>query len=108
MVSPQSREHSRAFKEEKGFTFEILSDPGNRVAAEYRLVYSFPEDLKEAYGKLGIHLEEYNPEEPWTLPMPSRYIIARDGVIRYARVSADHTVRPDPAETVEALESLKG
>jgi hypothetical protein len=28
---------------------ELLSDPGNRVAEKYGLIYSFPEDLKEVY-----------------------------------------------------------
>ena len=38
--------------------------------------------------------------------MPARYIIDPLSVIRYARVNADYTHRPEPAETVEALKAL--
>jgi peroxiredoxin len=86
----------------------LLSDPGNRVAETYGLVYTFPEDLKQAYQKLGIDLETYNGEDSWRLPMPARYTIDTGGIIRYARVNLDHTVRPEPAETIEALKKLKG
>ena len=38
--------------------------------------------------------------------MPARYIVDKDGVIRYTRVNADYTVRPEPSETLEALRAL--
>jgi peroxiredoxin len=106
MVSPQTERHSREFKEEKGFTFELLSDPGNRVAEQYGLVYTYPEDLKRVYLGMDIDLERYNGDDSWRLPMPARYIIDQGRLIRYAVANADHTVRPDPADTLEALKKL--
>lgn len=53
-------------------------------------------------------LEAYNGDDSWTLPMPARYVIDRDGIVRWAGVSADYTVRPDPAETLEAVRELEG
>jgi len=38
--------------------------------------------------------------------MPARYIVDTGGTIRYARVNADYTVRPEPSETLEALRGL--
>ena len=72
---------------------ELLSDPGNRVAEQYGLVYTYPQDLKQVYLKLGIDLEKYNGDDSWRLPIPARYIIDRDRVIRYAVANADHTTR---------------
>jgi peroxiredoxin len=106
MVSPQTEEHVRAFKQEKGFTMELLSDPGNRAADAWGLTYTVPDDLREVYREMGIDLKEYNGEGSWRLPMPARYIVDRDRVIRYARINPDHTRRPDPADTFEALEKL--
>jgi peroxiredoxin len=106
MISPQTEENSRIFMEEKGLTMELLSDPGNRVAEKYGLAYTYPEDLKQVYLQLGINLEEYNGDASWRLPMPSRYIIDQAGTIRYAHVSADHTVRADPDHTLEELRKL--
>lgn len=48
-------------------------------------------------------LEAYNGDDAWTLPMPARYVVDRGGIVRWASVSPDYTVRPDPAETVDAL-----
>jgi peroxiredoxin len=106
MISPQTREHSKAFVEEKGLSMELLSDPKNKVASEYGLVFQFPEDLKKVYLQLGIDLEKYNNDGSWRLSMPARYIIGRDGRIQYFQVSPDYTVRPDPSHTVDALRKM--
>jgi peroxiredoxin len=58
------------------------------------------------YEGFGIRLDEYNGDTSWTLPMPTRLIIDRDGIIRDAEVNPDYTVRPDPEDTIEALEKI--
>lgn len=90
----------------KNLNFDLLSDPGNRVAKTYGLVYTFPEDLKQIYLQFGIDLEKYNGDDSWTLPMPGRFIIDRSGVIRYAEVNPDYTVRPEPEEVIDVLKGL--
>lgn len=87
-------------------SFDLLRDPGNEVAASYGLRWQLPDDLKQLYLKFGTDLEADNGDDSWTLPMPARYIIDRDGIVRYARTDPDYTVRPDPAETLEALRAL--
>jgi peroxiredoxin len=39
--------------------------------------------------------------------MPARYVIDKHGIIRAADVSADYTIRPEPSETLKALQALK-
>ncbi len=65
-----------------------------------------PDDLKELYLQFGINLAVSNGDDSWTLPIPARYIIDREGVIRYARSDPDYTRRPEPDETIEALRRL--
>ena len=89
-------------------TFEILSDPGNEVARRYGLTFTLPEDLQEIYMKFNIDLEKYNGDDSWTLPLPARLIIDGDGIIRYAAINADYTVRPEPEETMAALRNMTG
>ena len=91
---------------EKHLNFDLLSDPGNRVAKTYGLVHKFPEDLKKVFLQFGIDLEKYNGDDSWTLPMPGRFIIDRSGVIRYAEVNPDYTVRPEPEEVIGILKEL--
>ena len=92
--------------EEKGLSAVMLSDPGNETAARYGLRYRLPEDVKAIYRKFGVKLDEYNEDDSWTLPLPARLIIDRQGTIRHADISADYTIRPDPQETIEELKKI--
>ncbi len=106
LIAPQLETHNRAIKEEKGLEADILSDPGNEVAERYGIRFKLPSDLKGIYQQFKINLDEYNGDDSWTLPMPTRLIIDKDGVIRYAEINPDYTVRPDPEETIAALEEI--
>jgi peroxiredoxin len=92
--------------EEKKLSVDILSDPGNEVAERYGIRFKLPEDLKQVYEGFGVKLDKYNGDPSWTLPMPARLIIDRDGIIRYAEINPDYTVRPDPEDTIEALKRI--
>ncbi|MBS3732558.1 MAG: redoxin domain-containing protein [Desulfobacterales bacterium] len=107
MISSQSAEASRQFAEKKGLTMELLVDSANQVAAKYGLVYTVPDDLKKVYQQFGIHVNKNNDDGSWDLPVSARYIIDTHRTIRYAELSADYTVRPDPAHTLEALKDMK-
>ena len=87
-------------------TFDILGDPGNSVAEKYGLVWEVEADLREVYTKFGIDIDRFNGEESWRVPMPARYVIDTDSVIRLADVNPDHTILPEPAETVEFLRNM--
>ena len=106
MIAPQTVEHNKAIREERKLSAAILSDPGNMITARYGLRQQLPEDLKALYQQFGIDLEKYNDDASWTLPMPARLIIDQEGMIRYAEVNADYTVRPEPEETLQALQAL--
>jgi len=106
MVSPQSAAASREFAESKGLTMDLLVDSANQVAKKYGLAYTVPDDLKAVYKQLGIDLSKQNDDGSWELPMPARYIIDTHKTIRYAEVSPDYMVRPDPSHTIEALKKI--
>ncbi len=92
--------------EDKKLNFEMLSDPGNKVAEQYGIVYQMPEDLKQLYLQFGLKVHEHNGDDSWRLPMPARLIIDQKGVIRYAEINPDYTVRPDVEHTLEALKAI--
>ncbi len=107
-ISPQLPEHSRELIERRHLTFEILSDPGNEVAARFGLRFSLPDYLREIYRTFPLDLETFNGEASWTLPMPARFVIDRQGVIRAAESDPDYTTRPEPGDTLEALRAIAG
>ena len=85
---------------------KLLSDPWNRVARKFNLVYLLPEDLRKVYLSFEVDLEKFNGDESWTLPMPARFVIDQSGIIRSADVNADYTIRPEPEDTVKILRCL--
>ncbi len=104
-ISPQSQANSRKSQRENGLDFPILSDNGNKVAAAFGLRFALAPYLIELYLSLGNNLAAINGDQSWTLPMPGRFVIGQDGIIRYAEVNPDYTLRPEPAELLPALRS---
>lgn len=96
----------RETAEPKPLAFEVLRDFGNRVAEEYGLVFTLPEDVRELYLKLGIDLARGNGDGTWRLPIPARFVIDREGIIRSVDADPDYTRRPEPAHTVEILRRM--
>lgn len=105
-ISPQLLEHSRSLREERALPFKLLGDPGNVTASKYGLTWTLPEDLRDVYRTFDISLPDYNGDDSWTLPIPARYVIDRDGIVRWASADPDYTVRPEPEETIAALRAL--
>jgi peroxiredoxin len=102
-ISPQTAANSRKSRRTNGLDFPILSDPGNATAAAFGLCFALPEYLVELYKSLKNDLPAINGDASWTLPMPGRFVIGQDGVIRYAEVNPDYTRRPEPADLLPAL-----
>ncbi|WP_017325779.1 peroxiredoxin-like family protein [Synechococcus sp. PCC 7336] len=105
-VSPQTPDNSLSTVEKNALTFEVLSDVGNRVAREYGLVFSLPEELRPIYANFGIDLPAHNGDKTFELPIAATYVIAPDGTVAHAFVEADYTKRLDPTDIVAALKGL--
>jgi peroxiredoxin len=86
---------------------EALRDFGNGVAEAYGLAFTLPPDLREIYLKFGIDLPKGNGDGTWRLPMPARFVIDREGIIRSVDADPDYTRRPEPAATVAILKELR-
>jgi peroxiredoxin len=105
-VSPQIPDESLTLAEKHDLAFDVLSDIGSDTAKQYGLAFDLPDDLAAVYDKLGFDLQRVNGGHPRTLPLPATYVIDRDGVIRWAFVDTDYTTRAEPADILDALDTL--
>lgn len=96
----------RETEEPTPLSFEFLRDFGNRVAEAYGLAFTLPDDLRAVYVKLGIDLAQGNGDGTWRLPVPARFVIDRQGIIRDVDADPDYTRRSEPARTVKILKGL--
>ena len=106
-ISPQKPANSRKSQRDNQLGFPILSDAGGEVAAQFGLRFALPDYLVELYQQLGNNLPIVNGDESWTLPMPARFVIGRDGVIAYAEVNPDYTRRPEPDALLPAIRAAQ-
>ena len=105
-ISPQLPEHNRELIRTRHLTFEILTDRSNEVANRFGLRFALPDDLHKLYLTFPLDLEKFNGDASWTLPIPARFVIDQQGVIRHAESDPDYTTRPEPEDTLAALRTL--
>jgi peroxiredoxin len=102
-ISPQTVHQSCLMHEQHKLAFQLLSDGGSAVARQFGLVYRVPSYQQEIYARTFVNLPFINGDSSWELPLPAAYVIAQGGQVRYASANPDYTVRPEPAEVLEAI-----
>jgi peroxiredoxin len=108
VLTPELERYTRALHRKLNLTFDILSDLHLKTADQFRLVFTLPDYLRELYKSFGSTLDRFNDEPEYRLPMPARYVIDKQGIIRSADVNADYTIRPEPADTLAKLRTIVG
>jgi peroxiredoxin len=108
VLTPELERYTRALHKKLNLTFDILTDVHLKTAEEFRLIFTLPDYLRELYKAFGSTLDRFHDESEYRLPMPARYIIDKQGIIRAADVNADYTIRSEPEETVRQLRTLTG
>jgi peroxiredoxin len=63
LIFPQLAKFNKSIAEEKNLSVDILSDPGNEVAARYGLKYQMPEDLIAIYQQFGLDVPKHNGDD---------------------------------------------
>ncbi len=106
VLTPELERYARALHKKLNLTFDILTDLHLKTAEQFGLVFIFPDYLRELYKSFGSTLDRFNDEPEYRLPMPARYIIDKQEIIRAADVNADYTIRSEPSETLRQLRTL--
>ena len=106
-LTPELDRYTRVVHKKQNLTFDILTDLHLKIAEQFRLAFVLPDYLRDLYKSFGNSLDRFHDESEYRLPMPARYVIDKEGIIRAADVNADYTIRPEPSETVKVLEALE-
>jgi len=102
-ISPQTVQQSFFMADQHRLRFPLLSDAGNQIARQFGLVYRVPEYQQALFRRVMINLPFTNGDESWGLPVPTVYVVDRDGTILFAAVNPDYRERPEPSEILEEL-----
>ena len=89
-------------------TFPVLWDERSTVAEAFGLAFVLPDDLRQVYLGFGNDLTQRNGDPSWRLPVPSRFVVDRDDIVRSVQADPDYTHRPEAETTLEALRRVVG
>jgi peroxiredoxin len=96
-----ARDHDSLLK------FNLLVDKDNEIGKAFGVVYTFPEDLKNVYlNAFKLDIQAVNEASVWQLPIPARFVIDGNGVIRDAKANPDYRYRPEPSEVLDIVKNL--
>ena len=103
-ISPQTVKQSYFMHDQHKLQFPLLSDAGNKVARQFGLTYRVPAAQEAIYRRALVNLPFTNGDDSWELPIPTTYIIDRNGMILYASANEDYADRPEPIDTLRSLQ----
>jgi peroxiredoxin len=106
VLTPDLERYTLALHKKLSLPFDILTDLHLKIAEQFALVFTFPDYLRDLYRSWGSTLDRLHDESEYRLPMPARYILDSNHVIRSADVNADYTIRPEPSETLRLLKAI--
>jgi len=84
--------------------FPVLSDIDNGYALSLGLAICLGEEVRQLYLEHGLHLEKYNGNDTWFLPIPATFVVGTDGRIIDRYVDPDFRNRMEIADILTALE----
>jgi peroxiredoxin len=106
-ISPQTPDYALSDVEKKQLTFPVLTDKGNRVARDFKLVFTLSDALRKLQTHFGSVLPKFNGDESWELPMPGTFVLDRHRVVTFASVDPNWMIRVEPADILEALRGAR-
>ncbi len=107
-ISPMNPENSKGTIETSELEFEVLSDVGNKVARQYTRVFKNADEPIKTMGELGYDFYSFYDDRSAELPVSATFIIAPDGIIKFAESEGgDYRKRTEPEKVLSVLKSMK-
>ncbi|TMO71194.1 alkyl hydroperoxide reductase [Pseudoalteromonas sp. S3785] len=103
-ISPQLPDETLSTAQKNDLEFNVLSDINNKVAEQFGLLFTLDKRIQALYSQFGIDFEKYYGDKSYKLPLPATYVINQKGIITYAFLNEDYTLRAEPIDVMAALE----
>jgi peroxiredoxin len=101
-ISAETQIYTREIKAEAHANFPFLTDFGNGYALSLNLAVWVDDAMSSLIGGAGWDIPKYQGVEGWILPIPSVFIVGRDGIITARHVDPDYRRRLELDDLCEA------
>ncbi len=102
-ITPEIERYTRSLHRKLNLRFDLLTDLHLKTAEQFGLVFVLPDYLRDLYKSFGSTLDRFHDESEYRLPMPARYVVDKQGIIRAADINVDYTIRTEPSDTLQQL-----
>jgi peroxiredoxin len=105
-LSPQKPDCSLSMAQQNQLTFVLATDPASGLARRLGILSPAPSQQARAAARAsGVDVAGANIDGTDNLPMPATLVADCDGVIRWADVHPDYSMRSEPADIITAVTS---
>ena len=105
-IMPES--HNFISQIEHHEAFPVLSDIDNGYALNLGLAIWLGDDVRQLYLEHGLHVEKYNGNDTWFLPVPATFVVGKKGRIIDRYVDPDFRNRMEISDILAALHRREG
>ena len=106
-ISPQTPSATLSTAENKHLKFAVLSDPSNRVARAFGLVFKVPPRLDEIQRAFGVDVPGANGDDSNELPVTATFVVEPNGRVAFRHLDVDWRNRLEPAQLLLWLEQVR-
>lgn len=85
----------------------VLSDIDNGYALSVGLALWLGDELRALMTDRGLHLDVFQGNHGWFVPLPATYVVARTGIVLARKVDPEFRTRMDMDDIVAALQTLE-
>jgi peroxiredoxin len=108
VFSPEIASRTADMAAKQKLSFPILWDEQSKIAEAFGLAFVLSDDLRDVYRSFGNDLAVRNADPSWRLPVPSRFVVDKSGIVCAVQADPDYTRRPEPETTLDALRRVVG
>lgn len=105
-ISPDTADGLKKMAGKNKLTYRLLSDRDLIASSAYGVAFRMPDATVASYRSKGVDLAPIPGGDGAWLPVPTVYVIGRDGVIKFAFSNPDYKVRLAPDALLAAAQAV--
>jgi peroxiredoxin len=106
VISPERQAYTTRLKAESGAGFPFLTDVGAGYALSINLAIWIDQAMAALIASAGWDVPAYHGDDAWVMPVPSVFLVGRDGVVAARHIDPDYRRRMELADILDAARRL--